>query len=133
MLAATVRATLRRPRIVELDWRIAPEIEKRMRAHAKAAMPREACGLLGVKRGRVIDYVPYANSADGNDHFQMAFPEPEWPAPFGVLGLFHSHPTGSAKPSATDVLETLSSEFWRDRVQVIYAVSTDTFGIFRIG
>lgn len=72
--------------------------------HARAEFPREACGLVVVKRGRRV-YVPCTNSAKTpEDHFSIA-PE-EFAAAEGkgeVVGVFHSHPNASAEPSTADL------------------------------
>lgn len=72
--------------------------------HARAEFPREACGLVVVKRGRRI-YVPCKNVAKTpEDHFVI---DPEdYAAAEGVgevVGVFHSHPNATPEPSGDDV------------------------------
>lgn len=72
--------------------------------HARAEFPREACGLVVVKRGRRV-YVPCANSArTPEDHFSIAPEEFAAAEEQGeVVGVFHSHPNASADPSTSDL------------------------------
>lgn len=78
-------------------------------AAAKAAHPQEACGLLLGAGWHIETAVPCANVApDPARHFEID------PAPLiaayraaraggpQVLGFFHSHPNGLARPSTTD-------------------------------
>jgi len=81
--------------------------------HAWAAMPREACGLLGVSDPngdeiRIHRFVPTTNTAPGPDRFaidptEVARAESRLRADGLRLGAtFHSHPEGLAVPSDTD-------------------------------
>lgn len=72
--------------------------------HARAEFPREACGLVVVKRGRRV-YVPCANSAKApEEHFSIAPEEFAAAEEQGeVVGVFHSHPNASADPSTADL------------------------------
>ncbi len=101
-----------------------PENLKRIADHGEAAYPQEACGLLvGFSRAdgdievtRVAESENVA-AAPGNDRFEI---DPELrlrlmheardtePAGMrgasrGIIGHYHSHPDGSARPSATDL------------------------------
>jgi proteasome lid subunit RPN8/RPN11 len=80
-----------------------------IRAHAVAAAPREACGLLLGSDTHVDRAIECANlAADPHRHFEVD------PATlFSVLraereggarwiGCYHSHPTGDARPSIAD-------------------------------
>lgn len=72
--------------------------------HARAEFPREACGLVVVKRGRRV-YVPCTNSAKTpEDHFSISPEEFAAAEEQGeVVGVFHSHPNASAEPSTADL------------------------------
>lgn len=80
-----------------------------MHAAARAAHPLEACGLLLGTPGRIERAVPVANvHADPATHFELdpaaliathRAARADGPQ---VLGYFHSHPNGLARPSATD-------------------------------
>jgi len=76
---------------------------------AEAASPHEACGLLLGADRHVHTAIPCANvAADPARHFEIA------PASLiaahraaraggpQIIGYFHSHPNGLARPSATD-------------------------------
>ena len=80
---------------------------------AKAAFPRECCGLLeGVRNGadiRVTALHPARNLAAASDRFEI---EPrDHIAAFkkaranghALIGCYHSHPGGAAEPSAADL------------------------------
>ncbi len=82
-----------------------------MRAHVQASAPLEACGLLA-GRGRVVSRViSVANQAQSTVRFRMEPAEQlqafHWMDANGLdlLGIFHSHPAGPDRPSATDVAE----------------------------
>lgn len=105
---------------------LSPHCVEAMVAAARAALPHEACGLL-LGSGHVIeDAVPAANVAtQPSHHFEIdpaALIAAHRAARQGgpqVLGYFHSHPNGLARPSATDVASAA-----RDgRVWIILALS----------
>ena len=64
---------------------------QQMIAHAQAALPNEACGLLGGKDGRVQAVVVLLAGQEGNDVVQLAFAEVD---PL-ELPLHHLHDLGS--------------------------------------
>lgn len=86
-------------------------------AAARAAHPREACGLLlGQNRAghaAIIEARPAANiHPEPATHFEIcpqalidAHRAAREPGALQVLGYYHSHPTGAARPSATDQRE----------------------------
>ena len=90
-----------------------PDLQAQMLAAAHAALPQEACGLLlGHRAGRVAvvaGLVPAPNVAtDPCRHFEidplvlLAAHKAARAGGLPVLGCYHSHPTGFARPSATD-------------------------------
>ena len=105
-----------------------------MRAHAAAALPHEACGILLGEDGRITEARPAANvHPSPATHFEIdpqALIDAHRAARGGgapqVIGYYHSHPAGPAAPSATDracasgdgaVWAILAGEdvtFWRD-------------------
>jgi proteasome lid subunit RPN8/RPN11 len=108
-----------------------------MRAAARAAYPREACGLLLGEGARIAAFRETANvHASPHTHFEIdpqALIDAHRAARAGgpkVVGYFHSHPDGPPEPSATDqamaardgrvwaIVGTSSGErdirFWRD-------------------
>lgn len=91
-----------------MDLRLAPGILEEAIEQARTAYPREACGLL-VGRGMAGRLVAITNISDNAQEFEM---EPsELVAVLRdlrgsgeeLVGIFHSHPNGPAKPSPTDV------------------------------
>lgn len=70
--------------------------------HAKKDSPREACGLVIIKKGRQI-YWPCKNLAVKSDNFVL---DPEDYAEADeagdIVAVFHSHPNMSCKPSEAD-------------------------------
>jgi len=80
-----------------------------MRQAARAAYPREACGLLLGHGAHIAQARECANlAANPERHFEIdpaALIAAHRAARAGgpqVLGYFHSHPNGLARPSATD-------------------------------
>jgi len=73
-------------------------------AHALAEMPREACGLLIVRKGREV-YRPCRNLATGDDQFTIAPDDYEAAEAEGeIVGVVHSHPFLPATPSQADMV-----------------------------
>lgn len=82
-------------------------------AQARAAAPRECCGLLIGEPGRVVRAHPAANLAASPARYEIA-PADHFAAlrmaraeGLAVVGAYHSHPAGSAAPSPTDAAEAL--------------------------
>lgn len=107
-----------------------------MRAHAAAAHPHEACGILLGEGGRITEARPAANVHPAPaSHFEIdprALIDAHRAARAGgpaVVGYYHSHPRGPAQPSATDrasaagdgavwaILAGGDTRFWRDGEQ----------------
>ena len=89
---------------------ISPDAFAAMVAAAHHVAPREACGLLFGTGSRIEGAVPAANVAsDPHFHFEIdpaALIAAHRAARAGgpqIVGYFHSHPNGLARPSATDV------------------------------
>lgn len=80
-----------------------------MVGHCRAGLPNEACGMLGGKDGLVMKVYTMRNAKPGPDYYEMD-PEEQFQimkdireSGLQMIGLFHSHPTGRAYPSAVDV------------------------------
>lgn len=72
--------------------------------HAKAEMPREACGLVIIFKGRQ-QYKPCKNLANGSDNFILDPQDYEKADQEGeIVAVIHSHPNMSAKPSQADLV-----------------------------
>lgn len=93
-----------------MSHRISQHAFKAMLASAHSAAPHEACGLLLGHGSTIEAAMPTANVApDPARHFEIdptALIAAHRAARDGsgpqVLGYFHSHPNGLARPSATD-------------------------------
>ena len=93
-----------------MDFAITRGAMAAMREHAAAAHPHEACGLLlGAARAIVEARVCANVASDPTRHFEIdptALIAAHRAARAGgpaILGYYHSHPTGDANPSATDL------------------------------
>ncbi|MDP6793418.1 MAG: M67 family metallopeptidase [Anaerolineales bacterium] len=96
---------------------------QKMIAHAQAALPNEACGLLGGKDGHVQAVYPGANAELSPARYRMD-PQEQLLALDAIklggedlLGIFHSHPEGQVFPSATDIAQA----YYPDAVYIILA------------
>lgn len=80
-----------------------------LHAHAGAALPREACGLLAGTHGRVEAVHRAANTAARRDRYaidareQMAIRDRIAAAGMRVVAVYHSHATAPAVPSPADL------------------------------
>lgn len=73
-------------------------------AHAMAEMPREACGLVIIRKGREV-YRPCRNLATGDDQFTLAPDDYEAAEAEGeIVAVVHSHPFIPATPSQADLV-----------------------------
>lgn len=96
-------------------------------AHAREALPRECCGLLIGTPDRIVRAWRAANVAaaatrfqiDPRDHFAAI--RAARAAGLDVVGAYHSHPSGPARPSETDRRESLDPSL----VHVIAAGTND--------
>ena len=91
---------------------ISPSVIGALVAHSRAVLPNEACGyLVADGEGRVVRFVPIANAAASPTRFvldageQLAAEQAIEAAGETVAGIAHSHPTGAAEPSATDIAD----------------------------
>jgi proteasome lid subunit RPN8/RPN11 len=82
-------------------------LRRALEEHAAAEAPNEACGLLALRDGVAERYIPCVNTAASPYRFDLRVPDPalifELEDDGLELAVFHSHPTGSAKPSRTDI------------------------------
>jgi proteasome lid subunit RPN8/RPN11 len=86
---------------------VAPALRRALEEHAAAEAPNEACGLIALRNGVAERYVPCVNTAASPYRFDLRVPDPalifELEDGGYELAVFHSHPTGSARPSRTDI------------------------------
>lgn len=114
-----------------------------MREAAAQAHPHEACGLLLGDGLRVVSAIVAANvAADPARHFEIdpatliAAHKAERTARARLIGYWHSHPSGHARPSATDRAQSAGDDrvwaivageaigWWRDTADGFVALST---------
>ena len=84
-------------------------------AHARAESPRECCGLL-VGAGRCVDFaIPLSNTdsrprtgfrVDPAEHIAVRRILRRVAPARAIVGVYHSHPRGSARPSVRDIAES---------------------------
>ena len=108
----------------------APDVERVLAdafAHALAAWPEEACGLLlGGADGQVVTTRRMANRAQGRDRFELEplellqAEDEARRAGLVVAGVYHSHPDGGPEPSAADTESARC--LWRDRSSWLYLI-----------
>jgi proteasome lid subunit RPN8/RPN11 len=104
-----------------------------LEAHANAETPNEACGLLALRDGVVERYLPCRNRLASPFRFEL---EPTDPAVVidledagFELGVFHSHPTDSARPSKTDLANI---GLWEGKPYLILSRPTGELAAWRI-
>jgi desampylase len=108
----------RRPRLV-----LAHAAAQAIVRHARAARPKECCGFLVGTRGRVRFAVAATNVAasttkyriDDAWHVELRRTLRRFSPPLEIVGVYHSHPSGDARPSPTDIAEA----FYPDWTHVI--------------
>jgi proteasome lid subunit RPN8/RPN11 len=86
-------------------------------AHARAAAPKECCGLVVARSGCIDEAVPVENCADDPERRYEIHPRDYLDAikryrgtDATVIGAYHSHPHSLPEPSATD-LEAAFSDY----------------------
>jgi proteasome lid subunit RPN8/RPN11 len=90
------------------ELRITPEALAEIVAHAREALPDEACGYLGERDGAVGRVVRMTNAEKSPTRFSL-LPEEQFAAVrllraegVSLRGVYHSHPDGPARLSAED-------------------------------
>lgn len=88
---------------------IPQQIYARLVAHALAAAPVEACGILSGRDGVVETFHPMTNADNSSDHFMMV-PKEQFAVAKAIraagqqmLAIYHSHPASPARPSTEDI------------------------------
>ncbi len=98
-----------------------------MIAHAREAAPRECCGLLiglgaqieSAHRSRNVDPSPTRFLIDPHDHFAAI--RAARAGGREVVGVYHSHPSTPARPSASDLADASYAEY----AYVIISLASD--------
>ena len=108
------------------------EVRRALEEHAQEEAPNEACGLVAFRDGVAERYLPAVNEAASPYRFEL---RPRDPMDFFLedegyeLAVFHSHPTGSAKPSRTDIANI---GLWETRPYLILSRRTGDLAAFTI-
>jgi [CysO sulfur-carrier protein]-S-L-cysteine hydrolase len=81
-----------------------------MQEHAEQSYPNECCGLLGGVEDLFVEYYPLTNCAEVPTRNFFAAPEEMFRVMQQMrsmgrqqLGIYHSHPSSGAYPSARDI------------------------------
>jgi proteasome lid subunit RPN8/RPN11 len=92
-------------------------------AQARAAYPRECCGLLAGQGGAVLRRYEITNVYAGNDFFEMESHEQAaaldeiWERQgWDLLAIYHSHPDSVAYPSRRDI----AIAHWPETTEPVY-------------
>ncbi len=100
-------------------------LREEMLAHADGLWPEEACGLLAGRDGRAVRLYPVENSLHSPVAYEME-PVQQIKAMLAMeaeglelIAIYHSHPDGPARPSATDI----AAAYYPDAVQLILSLA----------
>lgn len=102
-----------RPGTLPENLRIPESLRRSIVDHCLSASPNEGCGLFAVDDGRLVEVYRTANAAESPTGYTVP-PEEHLRAiedaesrGWEIGGVFHSHPTGTARPSMVDVNNAL--------------------------
>ena len=103
---------------------VPPEVREALAEHARAELPKEACGLLLLRDGIAERFEPGRNSLSSPYRFEMEIdPELWFVEDEGyTLAVVHSHPSTEPKPSQTDIANI---GLWAERPYLIYSFARD--------
>ncbi len=98
--------------MIEVPFELADELRDQLLAHVEAELPNEACAMLiGSLQNGVIGVLPVENASMSPHRYSIspselirAYDHAE-SSRDEVIGVAHSHPTGSAVPSPIDERE----------------------------
>jgi [CysO sulfur-carrier protein]-S-L-cysteine hydrolase len=109
------------------------DLRRALQVHATAEAPNEACGLISLRDSVAERYIPCINAAASPYRFDLRVPDPglifELEDAGYELAVFHSHPTGSAKPSRTDIANI---GLWEGRPYLILSRPTGELAAWKI-
>jgi proteasome lid subunit RPN8/RPN11 len=99
--------------------RVPDAVRRAILAHARSARPLECCGLLVGRRREVLFAYPVRNMAasaarfevDPRAHVDLRRVVRQLVPPLAIVGAYHSHPSGSASPSPSDIEEALYDDW----------------------
>jgi proteasome lid subunit RPN8/RPN11 len=108
-------------------------LRQALERHAEREAPNEACGLLAIRDGVLERYLPCINAAASPYRFDLVVPDPAVVIDLEdegfELGVFHSHPTDSARPSKTDLANI---GLWEGKPYLILSRATGELACWRI-
>jgi proteasome lid subunit RPN8/RPN11 len=107
------------------------DVRRALVEHAQAEVPNEACGLLLLRDGRAVRYVPGRNAAASPYRFELDVPPETWflEDEGYELAVFHSHVSAPPRPSRTDI-ENIG--LWEGRPYLILTVASDELAAWTI-
>jgi len=110
---------------------IPAELREELVAHAREALPYEACGVLVLDGERAVRYVRGRNAAESPYRYHLEIDPNVWfLEDEGLeLAVFHSHPETEPRPSRTDI-EAIG--LWEGRPYVILRADTAELRAWRI-
>ena len=113
--------------MVVIPTRLRAELE----AHAREALPGEACGLVLFRDGRAERYERGRNTSDSAYRFNLDVDPEVWflEDDGWELAVFHSHPSSEPRPSRTDVQNV---GLWEGRPYLIMRADTGELRAWRI-
>lgn len=101
------------------------QLQEEMLAHLTTLYPEEACGLVGGQDGRAGRLYPVENMLHSPVAFEME-PLQQIRAMLALeaeglelIAIYHSHPHGPARPSASDVAQA----YYPDAAQIIISLA----------
>ena len=106
-------------------------LREELAAHAREALPGEACGVVVLRDGRAVRYERGRNASESPYRFQLEVdPEVWFLEDEGFeLAVFHSHPASEPRPSRTDVATV---GLWEGRPYLIMRGDTGELRAWRI-
>ena len=97
-------------------------VRKALTAHAREELPNESCGLLLLREGVAVEYIPATNKAASPYRFELYLEPERWSDIELEQAVVHSHVSAPPRPSRTDV-ENIG--LWEGRPYLIYSVARD--------
>jgi proteasome lid subunit RPN8/RPN11 len=94
-------------------------------AHARAAVPNEACGIIGGAAGRAERFYPLVSEDPSPYYYEVSSADRirVWleidEAGLDLIGIYHSHVSSPAYPSRTDVEQA----FWPGTTYLILSLA----------
>jgi proteasome lid subunit RPN8/RPN11 len=108
-------------------------LRRALEEHAEREAPNEACGLVALRDGVAERFVPCVNSLASPYRFDLRVPDPaeliDLEDDGYELGVFHSHPTDSARPSRTDIANI---GLWEGKPYLILSRATGELAAWQI-